>query len=181
MLFPHLLFFNLHLIKCSDWGIKYMACGLGIVSDFVKSQTELMAQRGIFLSCHLSQCPLICLNLESLRKSEDSCGPSPCKNCNTYASKFSTEFWRIQSWALETLPWTPLKNLCSKWRLKTQPQPSGRGLNRPRIYNPQPSYESSPGSSPLLIRHVMSPNSSGIYLLRYKTYHMSQCSCIIEN
>lgn len=30
-----------------------MACALGIVIDFVKSQTELMAQRGIFLFCHL--------------------------------------------------------------------------------------------------------------------------------
>lgn len=40
--------FIINLIKCHDWGTKYVAYGLGNnINDFVKTQTELIAPRGM--------------------------------------------------------------------------------------------------------------------------------------
>lgn len=113
--------------------------------------------------------------------SSKSCGPSPCKNCNTHASKFSTEFWRIQSHG----PW----KVCHGPHLKTSVLSEGWKPSHSHLVGDSTGLASiilsqvmSPalGAPLLLIRHVMSPASSGISLLRYKTYHISQCMCTTE-
>lgn len=129
-----------------------------------ESQTELMAQRGDF----------------SLLSSK-SCGPLSLQELQYTCLKFSTEFWRIQSHG----PW----KVCHGSHLKTSVLSEGwkpshshlvGGLNRPCIYNPQQVMSPALGAPLLLIRHVMSPASSGISLLRYKTCHISQCMCTTE-